>query len=223
MNMIEYPDREALALDLADRLAGALENSLLTHETATLALPGGTSPAPIFDNLCAVSRIDWARVKVMLTDERWVPEESERSNARLIRSRLLVNAAASATFVPFYVDGHTPAEAAGPVSDRLAPDMPISVLLLGMGTDMHTASLFPGAKGLAEGLSSDAPILVPIEAEGQEPRISLSAQALNGALDKHLVIYGSEKREALARAEALPPEAAPISAVLSNMTIHWAP
>ncbi len=223
MNIVEYPDREALALDLADALASALENSLFTHETATLAVPGGTSPAPIFDNLCAVSNIDWGRVRIMLTDERWVPETSERSNGRLIKERLMAKSASAAQFLPFYSDGKSPAEAAGPVSDGLAPHLPISVLLLGMGADMHTASLFPGAEGLAEGLSSDAPSLVPIAAEGQEPRISLSAPALDGALNKHLVIYGQDKRDALMRAQDLPPTEAPIAAVLDNMTIHWAP
>jgi len=222
MNIIDYPDREALAIGLADLIASQLETSLLTHPQATLAVPGGTSPAPIFDNLCATSRVDWARVNVMLTDERWVPETSERSNGRLIKQHLLTDAAGAATFLPFYVEGETPDSASGMVSDQLADKMPISVLLLGMGADMHTASLFPGAIGLAEGLSDNAPILVPVQAEGQEPRISLSAPALNGALCKHLVIYGSDKKEALMRAKDLPPEEAPIAAVLSDMSVHWA-
>lgn len=222
MNLIEYADREQLALDLAAVLADDLEAALHNQETAVLAVPGGTSPAPIFDSLCAVARLEWSRVRVMLTDERWVPETSERSNSRLIKQHLLTDAAAAARFVNVYVEGQTPEEAAGPVSEGLEALMPISVLLLGMGADMHTASLFPGAKGLAAGLADDAPVLVPIAAEGQEPRISLSAPALNGAVAKHLVIYGNEKREALARAQTLPPEEAPIAAVLDDMTIHWA-
>ena len=221
MNIIDYPDRDLLAIDLADKMASELKTILTTQDHASLAVPGGTSPGPIFDSLCAAD-LDWARVSVMLTDERWVPETSERSNGRLLRQRLLTDKASVARFVPFYMEGETPESAAGTVSEQLAQHMPISLLLLGMGTDMHTASLFPGAKGLAEGLSPTAPILVPIQADGQEPRISLSAQALDGAMAKHLVIYGAEKRAALERAAALTPEEAPIKAVMSDLTIHWA-
>ena len=221
MNLIEYPDREMLAIDVANVMAGELENTLLRHESASMAVPGGTTPGPIFDTLCAAD-LDWSSVKVMLTDERWVPEGHERSNASLLRSRLLTDRAAAAQFLPFYVEGQSPEDAAGPLSDQLASEMPISLLLLGMGTDMHTASLFPGADGLEAGLDDDAPILVPIRAEGQEPRISLSAAALNGAMSKHLVIFGSDKREALMRARELPPNEAPIAAVLSDLTVHWA-
>ncbi len=222
MKLIEYPDREMLAIGLADRMASELEQCLLNHPHASLAVPGGTSPAPIFDILCGAAHVDWSRVHVMLSDERWVPESSDRSNGRLVRERLLTNAAATAQFIPFFVEGQTPDEAAGPLSENLSPDLPISLLLLGMGADMHTASLFPGADGLEAGLRADAPALVPISAEGQEPRMSLSAPVLNGAMSKHLVIYGQEKREALARAENLPPEVAPIAAVMDDMTVHWA-
>lgn len=221
MNILDYPDRDMLAIDLADQMAGELETSLLNHDTVSLAVPGGTSPAPIFDNLCAAD-VDWSRVCVMLTDERWVPETSERSNGRLVRERLLTSRAKAARFLPFYVDGQSPEDATAALSDQLAPDMPISLLLLGMGADMHTASLFPGAEGLSAGLALDAPILVPVRADGQEPRVSLSATALDGAMSKHLVIYGAEKRAALERARGLPPEEAPISAVLSDITVHWA-
>ena len=100
--------------------------------------------------------------------------------------------------------------------------MPISLLLLGMGADMHTASLFPGADGLAAMLADDAPLVVPVSVEGQEPRISFSGPALAGAMAKHLVIFGAEKRAALERARGLDPQEAPIAAVLDGLTVHWA-
>ncbi len=221
MNIIDYPDRELLVMGLADRLASELESCLLHHDHASFSVPGGTSPGPVFDLLSNAGHIDWSRVHVMLNDERWVPESSERSNGALVRNRLLTGKAAEGRFLPFYVEGKTPEEAAGPLSEALAPEMPISVLLLGMGADMHTASLFPGAEGLAAGLAEDAPVLVPIRAEGQEPRISLSARALDGAMSKHLLIFGDEKRAALERARDLPPRDAPIAAVLSDITVHW--
>jgi 6-phosphogluconolactonase len=101
--------------------------------------------------------------------------------------------------------------------------LPISVLLLGMGADMHTASLFPGADNLVAALAADAPRLMPMRAEGAgEPRITLSAPVLNGALSKHIVITGSDKRAAIERARHLSPQEAPIAAVLQGATVHWA-
>jgi 6-phosphogluconolactonase len=221
MTLLEYADREMLAIDLANELAGDLKNCLLVHPFASFVVPGGTTPGPIFDNLCAAD-LDWDRVHVMLSDERWVPENHARSNAGLLRARLFVHRAAAAQFVPFHMPGETPQTAAPLLSERLVDDMPISLLLLGMGADMHTASLFPGADGLAAMMAEDAPLVVPVAVAGQEPRISFSAQALAGAMAKHLVIYGAEKRDALERARRLDPLEAPIAALLDGLTVHWA-
>ncbi|KIC48741.1 6-phosphogluconolactonase [Tateyamaria sp. ANG-S1] len=221
MSIVEYPDRDLLAIGLADALASELKNCLLVHPWASFVVPGGTTPGPIFDNLCAAD-VDWSRVHVMLSDERWVPEDHERSNAKLLKEHLFQSRAAAAKFVPFYIEGQTPEEAAPVLSEQLAEEMPISILLLGMGADMHTASLFPGAVGLAEMLADDAPLVVPVSVEGQEPRISFSGPALAGAMAKHLVIYGAEKRDALERAESLDVTQAPIKAVMSSLTVHWA-
>lgn len=221
MNIMDYPDREMLAMGLADVLASELKNCLLVHPSASFVVPGGTTPGPIFDSLCAAD-LEWSRVHVMLSDERWVPEDHDRSNAKLLKERLFVDRAAAAHFVPFHVAGETPQSAAPGLSQRLSDQMPISLLLLGMGADMHTASLFPGADGLAAMLADDAPLVVPVSVAGQEPRISFSGPALAGAMSKHLVIYGSEKRAALMAARTLDPQQAPIRAVMDGMTVHWA-
>ena len=160
----------------------------------------------------------------MATDERWVPADSERSNARMIRERLLVDRAAAARFLPFHVPARAPEDVLAEVESMIEPELPLSVVLLGMGEDMHTASLFPGVDGLEAALAPNAPILAVMRPDSQpEPRISLSARVLDAAISKHLVIYGDAKREALERAKSLPPEEAPIQAVLSEMTVHWAP
>ncbi|MEL6887428.1 MAG: 6-phosphogluconolactonase [Pseudomonadota bacterium] len=221
MNLQPYPDRELLVMGLADALASELKNCLLTHPFASFVVPGGTTPGPIFDTLCAAD-LEWDRVHVMLSDERWVPDDHARSNGKLIRDRLMVERAAIARFFPFYRDGMTAAEAAPGLSQELADEMPISLLLLGMGADMHTASLFPGAVGLEAMLAADAPLVVPVSVAGQEPRISFSGPALAGAMAKHLVIYGDDKRAALERAMTLDPVDAPVRAVLDGMTVHWA-
>ncbi|WP_170477680.1 6-phosphogluconolactonase [Ruegeria arenilitoris] len=222
MNFQEYPDRDMLAIDVANALAGDIESALLHNEKVALAVPGGTTPGPIFDVLCAAD-LEWERVRVMPTDERCVPNDDARSNERLIRERLLTNRASVAEYVPLYVSGRNPEDALAEIETLIAPVLPLSVLVLGMGEDMHTASLFPGMLGLEAALDSHAPILSIARTEVQpEPRITLTAPVLDGALSKHLVIFGASKREALDRAMGLPPEEAPIAAVLSGMTVHWA-
>lgn len=149
MNLIEYADRDMLAIDVANNLAGELESALLHEETVSLAVPGGTTPGPIFDVLCAAD-LAWDRVRIMPTDERWVPQDHPRSNARLLTERLLVNRAAAAHLLPLFAPSETPDRVLADLESQLMPVLPISVLVLGMGDDMHTASLFPGAPGLVK-------------------------------------------------------------------------
>lgn len=222
MNLVEYPDAELMMFTLADKLASELAAQLRTNDGASLCVPGGTTPGPVFDVLSGVG-LDWDRVTIFLNDERWVPETSLRSNGRLLRQRLLTGKAAAATFLPLYADTPEPEASVGALEAAIAPHLPISVLLLGMGADMHTASLFPGADRLAEALAPDAPVLMPMRAEGAgEPRITLTARVLADAMSIHLLITGKEKRAALERAMGLSPEEAPVRAVLDNATVHWA-
>jgi 6-phosphogluconolactonase len=222
MNIQEYPDREMLHLALANVIAGQLSDFLRRDGRATFSVPGGTTPGPVFDTLAGVA-LDWAQVAVVLNDERWVPVDSPRSNTRLLRDRLLVGPAAAAQLVPLYADTATPEESLEALAAGIAPHLPISVLLLGMGADMHTASLFPGADRLAEALSPQAPVVMALRADAAgEPRITLTARVLREAMHVHVLITGTEKRKALDQALTLPPDLAPIRAILDNATIHWA-
>jgi 6-phosphogluconolactonase len=222
MQVIEYPDSEMMMLDLADALTSELADALRRNDRATLSVPGGTTPGPIFD-VMSEQALDWDRVSVVLNDERWVPGDHPRSNTRLLRERLLISRAAAATLVPLYADAATPEDAMDGLIDGVRSHLPISVLLLGMGADMHTASLFPGADNLAAALDDDAPPLMAMRAEGAgEPRVTLTAPVLKTAMSTHIVITGAEKRAALDRASSLPVMEAPIRAVLSGATVHWA-
>ncbi len=165
MKIETYPDRDFLCLKLADLIASQLAETLRLEGRATLSVPGGTTPGPVFDTLSGVD-IDWANVAVVLNDERWVPEDSPRSNTRLLRERLLRGRAAAARLIPLYAAGaETPEDAVPALEDGLRPHLPISVLLLGMGADMHTASLFPGADRLAEALGPTPRLILPMRAE----------------------------------------------------------
>lgn len=222
MNLQEYPDTDMMALGLADTLASDLRQALEQKETVLFVVPGGTTPGPIFDTLSAVD-LDWARVRVLLSDERWVPETHPRSNTRLVRDRLLTGRAANAGMLPLYVDGSTPHAALGHLMESIEPNLPIDACLLGMGADMHTASLFPGAPGLEAALGPDAPLLSVQIPEGEpEARVTLSAPALRDAGTLHVVITGQDKKTALERAQTLTPEKAPIAALLDRAEVHWA-
>ncbi len=223
MNLIEYPDEEMLAIDLANQLAGELTAALEHEERVLFVVPGGSTPGPVFDSLCDAD-LDWSRVDVLLSDERWVPETDARSNTRLVRERLLVGRAAAARFLPLYAEAHEPEEVLAELESNIYPNLPIAVLLLGMGADLHVASLFPRADRLADALDRQAPVLLPIRApDAPEARVTLSARVLDDALRKHILITGAEKRRALEEAQGLPPEDAPVMAVLDGTKVHWAP
>lgn len=222
MNLVDYPDREMMLVALADTIAGQLRRALEVEGRATLCVPGGTTPGPIFDILSGLD-LDWAKVSVLLNDERWVPEESPRSNTAMLRRRLLQGRAAAATLVPLYAPAEAPEDRIDELAAGVTAALPITVLLLGMGADMHTASLFPGGDRLAEALSDDAPVLVPMRAAATgDPRVTLSAPVLKDAMHIHILITGPEKRAAFERAQHLPETEAPVRALLKNATIHWA-
>jgi len=221
MEFIAYPDADLMMVSLADRIAADLRQALTGGGRATLAVPGGTTPGPIFDVL-AVTTLDWGRVDVLLTDERWVPESSDRSNTRLLRQRLLTGHAAAARLVPLYAEAAMPEDQLDALEAGVAAVLPLTICLLGMGADMHTASIFAGADRLDQALSGPRLIEAMRAPGAPEPRVTLTAPVLQGALQRHIAIIGQAKRDALDRARHLTPQQAPIAAVLRGATVHWA-
>jgi 6-phosphogluconolactonase len=214
-----YPDRDTLMRSLAELVGDQLRAAHASNGRATLAVPGGATPGPFLQAL-SEAELAWEDITVMLTDEREVDATHPRSNARLLHETLLRNEAAAATFIDF----HGSLDRA---RSRVARALPIDILVIGMGADLHTASLFPGAPGLAEALSEDAPVLAELAPPGEpERRISLSAPVLRGADVVHVLITGPEKAQALRTALAGGPvEEAPIRAVLTApcpVSVHYA-
>jgi 6-phosphogluconolactonase len=222
MDFHDYPDREMMKLALARQLAGDLRAALMRRERVLLCVAGGTSPGPVFDTLSGAD-LDWSRVDVVLSDERWVPDTSARSNTALLRARLFQGPAAAASLIPLHADTTAPEDALPALAARLESALPVDVALLGMGADMHTASLFPGADNLEIALSDQAPALVAMRAPGApEPRITLSARVLRDAFALHILITGPDKAAAIRRAAGLPVLDAPVRAVLDRAQVHWA-
>ena len=220
----EYPDNEMMAIDLAQNLTEDLTAALDTESRALFAVPGGVTPGPVFDLLCNAD-MDWSRIDILLTDERWVPETHVRSNTRMVSTRLLKGRAEKARFLPLYLKSENPEDVIAELESSIVSSLPINVLLLGMGKDMHTASLIPGGDRLRDALSPNAPPLVPMrirEGNKVDVRISLSAAVMNEAIVKHLLITGTAKRASLEYAASLPKEQAPVRAIMDGIIVHWA-
>lgn len=222
-----YANADDLATALATQVAAQLRTAIAERGTALLAVSGGSTPVRFFERL-SYETLDWSKVRVTLVDERWVPESSERSNARLVKSLLLRHAAADAGFVPLYVEAPTPEAAIATLRTRLAT-LPsrFDVVILGMGGDGHTASFFPGGDRLAEALDLKGTARVlPMRAPGAgEPRITFSLPALLGSRGLFVHIEGEAKRAVLDAARE-PGSTLPMAAVLRaapQLDIYWCP
>lgn len=216
-----------LADHLADAVAAALAGAIARRGAAFLALSGGTTPKRF---LAALSRrnLEWNRVTVTLVDERFVPETSPRSNAALVRAALLAGAAAAARFVPLYGPAADVEAAAGIADAALAAlPRPLDVVVLGMGTDGHTASFFPDATDAAALDPANPAAIVAVHAESAgEPRLTLTLPRLAEARLVVLHIEGAEKRAVLEKALSTAP-GLPVRRVFDHVAhpvqVYWAP
>lgn len=228
--MHSFADGTALAAALATAVAETLTAAIAARGTASLVVSGGTTPKAFFAALSGKA-IAWDKVWVTLVDERFVPADSERSNHRLVAECLLRGPAAAARFLPLYHPEPTAAAAAKAASATASVlPAPFDVVVLGMGTDGHTASFFPGGSNLARALDPATPRgVIDMEAPGAgEPRLTFTFSALHDARLLVLHIEGAGKKAVLEAARGPGAEAEmPIRAVLtraaSPLEIYWAP
>ncbi len=213
MNRFCFDSSEAQIAALSERLVADLAGALSRHAEVVLAVSGGRSPLPLFRRLAQNTSLDWSRIIVSLVDERVVAESHPDSNAALVKAALLQGAAAAARFLPLVRDGESPDEA---VRHSLAQYRQPHLVVLGMGEDGHTASLFPDAPELPAGLASDAPALIATT-PGSAPhcRVSMTLASLGRAENLYLSIQGGQKRAVLDAALAHPSAALPIGLVLT--------
>lgn len=232
-NLIEhaYADSTTLARALASAVACDLRDAILTRGVGLLALSGGSTPRQFLRELGRI-RLDWSRVTVTLVDERWVAPDDARSNARLLRETLFTGVAAAARFEPLFEPARDPASALLRIARRIdALPLPFDAVVLGMGNDGHTASLFPGSDTLLQALDPHGrERVVALSAPAApEPRVTLTLPTLLATAALYLHIEGQEKRQVLAR--ALDPqtrsEQMPIRAVIKcagePLRMYWCP
>lgn len=230
-----YPDAAAFTLGVANVIRDALRAALAERERASVVVPGGSTPGPVFDRLAseelAGDDVDWSRVDITLSDERWVPPTHADSNEALVRSRLLRGPATAARFLGLYRDLPRPSDAIVAVTHALQSlARPFDVVLLGVGDDGHFASLFPSRPELATALAMESKdVLVALDSPALgRPRISLNLAALCDARRIMLALRGERKRAVLRQAfEPGCAESLPLRALLRQtaapVELHWSP
>lgn len=182
-------------------ISSVLGRELQQRPRTRLLLSGGSTPAPVYAAL-SKAPLDWSRVDVALVDERWLLPDDPDSNARLVRESLLQNNAAKARLETLTRAGRNIEESVN--TANLHAQTPPGVVVLGMGEDGHTASLFPRMQGLAHALATPS-AYVSVDATGCPGagrllrRISLTPAGLAPAHARLLLIRGESKRKLLDR------------------------
>lgn len=202
-NFINFPSTDELNSRLAQRITQELQKGLETKGKASLVVSGGRTPLGLF-KLLSQQPLDWANVTITLADERWVDLDNESSNEKLVRENLLQGKASTATFVSLKSPAETPFDGAADIEPALnAMAKPFDVVILGMGDDGHTASLFPGATNLFPALEMKSgrlcmgmtPLTAPLD------RITLTLPALLNSRQIFLHLVGEGKRAVYQQAQ----------------------
>jgi 6-phosphogluconolactonase len=228
----EFENADAMFGALAEKIAASLSATIARAGKAGLVVSGGTTPGHLYDILANKSA-PWDRVAVTMSDERWVELTSDRSNEKLVRSRLLVGNAAAARLVPFKTAALHARDAEKAVHDAVtAMPRPFDLMLLGMGTDGHTASLIPGSEGLARALDTADPMYAravnPPKLTEMGERMTLTLRAILDSRRIVILIKGEAKsaayKDVLGGDDVL---AAPVRAVLRQaatpVEVFWSP
>jgi len=190
-----FSAQDDLIATLSQSIIEALEEAIEAKGKASLLVSGGSTPKPLFKKLREVS-LDWEKVSVGLCDERWVSSSHEESNENLVKTHLLQGKASKATFVGMYTE-ETDIQAAESLCEKKMKEalFPFDVLILGMGSDAHTASLFPENVKLDKAFDLDSEDLcIAIEpTTAPYMRMSLTRSAILSAKNIYLHFEGLEK------------------------------
>jgi 6-phosphogluconolactonase len=206
--VITVADPAAMAKAAGDRIVARIAAN---GQRVAICLSGGSSPKQLFELLATDayrSKIPWDRVHWFIGDERFVPADNPLNNMSMARKAFLDQCAPSANVHPIPIDSADPGEAARRYeaelkafhgSDELTPERPLfDVVLLGVGPDGHTASLFPGYPAVEE--TTRWVIEVPkAHVEPFVPRVSLTLPALASCREMLFEASGAGKRAILTR------------------------
>jgi 6-phosphogluconolactonase len=224
----EFKTRDDAAATLARRIGERLRTAVCHRAAASMILSGGRSPLGLYHTLRLLP-VPWCLVTIVPSDERWVPVDDEQSNEGMLRRELLSGEPGFAHFVSLYRHGRSPAESLPILRASLADvPRPFDSVVVGMGDDGHTASLFPECPDIGRALHSDADCVVQEVPGACHPRVSLTVHSLLDAREVNLLFFGARKRAVYE--ESLrpgPPEQYPIRALVHQpqvpVNVYWAP
>lgn len=212
-----FTNEDDLTLSFAQTICAQLEQAITERGRAYIVVSGGRTPVPLF-TLLSQQELPWSQVTVLLADERWLPAAHEASNTRLVRQHLLQNKAADAEFLHFANDAET-LDAAVAAFNQQAKSLPtFDVVILGLGEDGHTASIFPCSEQVHEALSTTAACLAVTPTTAPYDRISLSKSRLMNSRTIYFHLVGASKANVLN--QAMQPGASfPASVFLQQDTV----
>jgi len=200
-------DEEALARETANRFAAIAERSIANQGVFRVALSGGNTPRRTYELLAEDPyrrRVDWRHTQVVFSDERFVPPDSPESNYRMTKEELLTRVPLPERLVhPVPTVDISPEESASLYEERIRrvfevglDEIPVfDLIMLGLGPDGHTASLFPGTEALAV---SDHLVAANFVPHLQAWRITFTYPLINAARDILFQVQGGDKSDAIA-------------------------
>lgn len=202
MQLNTFASSDELNQQFAERLCAILTDAIEQRGQAYLVVSGGRTPQALFQKL-SQAQLDWSKVTITLADDRFLPDTEADSNERLVKASLLQNNAATASFISLYA-AFDKAEQAVPTLLQRVVDLPtFDAVILGMGEDGHTASLFPCSKEVQAGMATDAPALLAVNpTTAPYQRISFSKTRLLNSRFLFLHLVGDSKLKVLEQAMA---------------------
>jgi len=218
---------ESLDIDLSHRIGQLLTQSIAENGCASIAVSGGRSPIGLFEELSKIN-LDWSKVELTLVDERWVNAENEDSNELLVRKHLIKNKATQVKFFPIKNSAKS-AEEGQILHEQILQQvkLPFDVIILGMGDDGHTASLFPCCKELTQAMdpNNKQKCIVTKPKNAPYERISLTFSTIIKAKQLILHLRGSSKLQTFEFAMTLKDSnKMPIYAFMEQpLKIYWSP
>lgn len=223
-----FSNRQELDVAFAAQLVEQLKHAISTRGQASIAFSGGSTPKGLFAAL-STSELDWSKVTITLVDDRWVDVNHENSNDKLLRENLLQNNAKYAKFFSLKQTDVLSKEYLHNLSHSASAFMPLDIIILGMGEDGHTASIFPCSEQLkfALDLNEKPSLIKTVPTTASYERVTFNFSALIEATHIYLHCVGESKMDVLNKAIAnKDSEVMPISAFLNHPSqtceIFWA-
>lgn len=207
---------QVFAQEIADKLQAGIDST----GTASLLVSGGSTPRPMFAVLSEID-IAWEKVNIALVDDRWVATNDAASNEKMANEALLINKASKANFVGMKTSQQDAFKAEAEVTEKLAHiQQPFDVVILGMGEDGHTASIFPCCEQLDEALTTDKVLMATQPTTAPHQRMTFTKSALLNSKQLYLHLVGESKEAVLNQvAEGEDEKLAPIRAFLNQTTV----